>query len=153
MITTPTSSDARVSTSVTILPSEPQLSASKVLRMFDASRRGLALILTGREGICAGYDGLTIDRAMLDQVADGHVLTVTALLGARQGGRHLVDYVATVTDQRGHCVVLAQAHGWTLVPSDPTDPPGAPPRWSGSTRRHPAFSPPRPAPPRMAGES
>jgi hypothetical protein len=90
--------------------------------MFDARRRELALILTGREGVCAGYDGLTIDRAMLDQVGDGHVLTVTALLGARQARRHLVNYVATFTDQRGHCVVLAQAHGWTLVPSDSTHP-------------------------------
>ncbi|GAA1443922.1 hypothetical protein GCM10009641_61740 [Mycobacterium cookii] len=105
----------RTSNSVVVTPSDCPLGVSEVLRTFDACRRELSKKVAGTEGSGAGYDGLRVDHASLAAVSEGDVVTVTAIVSSRRHGGHLVDYIATASNAGGRCVVLVQAHGWTLA--------------------------------------
>lgn len=89
--------------------------AVRILRTFNEARVEAARLVAGRDGLGAGYEGLSVDWSAIADIVEGDAVTVTAMVSSVRPRRHLVNYVATACNDGGRCSVLVQAHGWTLL--------------------------------------
>lgn len=102
-----------VATTVTLGAPAPDPFETVVLRTFDELQRAMAQHLAGVDGMFIGYDELEIGDDSFDVPA---LVRATALLVEDRGGRHAIEYRATLAGAEARTV--ARASGWTLVPSE-----------------------------------
>jgi len=98
------------------------LNEALILTAFDRRRRDLSVALCGEQGAFAGYDVFERNGTL----ALGDRVVVEAVIRQDRGGRHQVEYQATVPPGgRGFkrpdvSSVVVRAVGWTLTPGRPS---------------------------------